>query len=186
MVETEAPVLWPPDGKSCLAGKKPDVGRDGRQKEKRVAEDETAGWYYQLSGHEFAQIAGAGRRKRSLACCSPPGHRVTRVTQGLNITEAKLSDHKQSLQEIVTWSDHSSERPRHRVPLRVADPSLPLLSDHVRTPCRPWQRRPPPPSMARPFLCPWTTARVLHGPALGDRDLSTSSSTTDRLHSQTP
>ena len=97
MVETEAPVLWPPDAKSCLAGKNPDVGRDGRQKEKRVAEDETAWWYYQLSGHEFAQIAGAGRRKRSLACCSPPGHRVTRVTQGLNITEAKLSDHKQSL-----------------------------------------------------------------------------------------
>ena len=97
MVETEAPILWPPDGKSCLAGKNPDAGRDWRQKEKRAAEDETARWYYQLNGHEFAQTAGHGGGQRSLACCSPWGRRVTHMTQGLNIMEAKLSDHKQSL-----------------------------------------------------------------------------------------
>ena len=33
-------VLWPPDAKARLIGKDPDVGKDGRQKEKRVAEDE--------------------------------------------------------------------------------------------------------------------------------------------------
>ena len=27
-VETETPVLWPPDGKSCLIGKDPDAGKD--------------------------------------------------------------------------------------------------------------------------------------------------------------
>ena len=38
--EAEAPILWPPDVKSQLIGKDSDTGRDGLQKEKRVAEDE--------------------------------------------------------------------------------------------------------------------------------------------------
>ena len=38
--EAEAPILWPPNVKNQLIGKDPDVGRDGRQKEKGVAEDE--------------------------------------------------------------------------------------------------------------------------------------------------
>ena len=38
--ETEAPILWPPDAKSQLIGKDPDAGKDWRQKEKGVAEDE--------------------------------------------------------------------------------------------------------------------------------------------------
>ena len=36
----KAPILWPPDTKSQLTGKDPGVWKDGRQKEKRVAEDE--------------------------------------------------------------------------------------------------------------------------------------------------
>ena len=32
--EAEAPILWPPDGKSWLIGKDPDAGKDWRQKEK--------------------------------------------------------------------------------------------------------------------------------------------------------
>ena len=35
-VETDAPILWPPDAKSGLTGKDPDVGKDWRQKEKRA------------------------------------------------------------------------------------------------------------------------------------------------------
>ena len=43
----EAPILWPPDGKSQLIGKDLDPGKDRRQKEKRVAEmDETVGWHH--------------------------------------------------------------------------------------------------------------------------------------------
>ena len=48
----EAPVLWPPDVKTWLIGKDPDVGEDWRW-EKRVTEDEMVGWYHQLNGHEF-------------------------------------------------------------------------------------------------------------------------------------
>ena len=39
--DAEAPILWPPDGKRQLIGKDPDPGKDWRQKEKGVAEDET-------------------------------------------------------------------------------------------------------------------------------------------------
>ena len=38
--EAEDSILWPPDMKSQLIGKDPDSGKDQRQKEKRVAEDE--------------------------------------------------------------------------------------------------------------------------------------------------
>ena len=32
--EAEAPILWPPDVKSCLNGKHLDAGKDGEQEEK--------------------------------------------------------------------------------------------------------------------------------------------------------
>ena len=38
--EAEAPILWLLDPKSQLIGKDPDAGQDGRQKEKRAAENE--------------------------------------------------------------------------------------------------------------------------------------------------
>ena len=38
--EAEAPIFWPPDVKSIFIGKYSDAGKDWRQKEKGVAEDE--------------------------------------------------------------------------------------------------------------------------------------------------
>ena len=38
--EAEAPILWPPNAKSQLIGKAPDAGKDWKQKEKEVTEDE--------------------------------------------------------------------------------------------------------------------------------------------------
>ena len=49
--ETEAPILWPPDGKSQLIGKNPDAGTDWRQEEKGTAEDEMIEWHHWLNGH---------------------------------------------------------------------------------------------------------------------------------------
>ena len=51
-------MLWPPDAKSQLIGKDPDAGKDRRQKEKGVTEDETVGWHYQFNGHKFEQTLG--------------------------------------------------------------------------------------------------------------------------------
>ena len=38
--DAEAPILWPPDGKSQLTGKDPDAGKDWGQEENGVTEDE--------------------------------------------------------------------------------------------------------------------------------------------------
>ena len=46
-------ILWLPDMKSWLIGKDPDAGKDWRQEEKRVTEDEIVGWHHPLNGHEF-------------------------------------------------------------------------------------------------------------------------------------
>ena len=43
---SNAPVLWLPDVMSRLIGKDPDAGKDLRQKEKEVAEDEMVGWHH--------------------------------------------------------------------------------------------------------------------------------------------
>ena len=52
-VETETPILWPPDEKSSLIGKDSDAGRDWGQEEKGMIEDEMVGWNHRLNAHEF-------------------------------------------------------------------------------------------------------------------------------------
>ena len=52
-VKTENPILWPPHAKSWLIGKDPDAGKDWRQEEKGMTEDEMAGWHHRLDGHEL-------------------------------------------------------------------------------------------------------------------------------------
>ena len=51
--EAESPVLLPPDVKNWLIGNDPDAGKDWRQEEKGVAEDEMVEWHHRLNGHEF-------------------------------------------------------------------------------------------------------------------------------------
>ena len=41
--EVETPILWPPDAKNWLLGKDPDAGKDWRQEEKGMTEDEMDG-----------------------------------------------------------------------------------------------------------------------------------------------
>ena len=52
-IEAETPILWPPDVKSWLIWKDADAGKDWRQEEKGMTEDEMMGWHHQLNGHEF-------------------------------------------------------------------------------------------------------------------------------------
>ena len=51
--EAEAPILWPPDVKKWLIGKDPDAGKDWRQEEKGMTEDEMIWWHHRFSGHKF-------------------------------------------------------------------------------------------------------------------------------------
>ena len=53
--EAETSILWPPDAKNWLIGKDSDTGKDCRQEEKGMTEDEMLGWHHWLNGHEFEQ-----------------------------------------------------------------------------------------------------------------------------------
>ena len=52
-ISPEAPVSWLADLKSWLFGKESDAGKDWRQEDKGVTEDETVGWHHRLNGYEF-------------------------------------------------------------------------------------------------------------------------------------
>ena len=64
--------------------KDPDAGKDWKQEEKGMTEDEMVGWHHRLDGHEFEQAPGAGDGQGSLACCGPWGHKESDTTEGLN------------------------------------------------------------------------------------------------------
>ena len=80
--EAEAPILWPPDAKSQFTEKDPDAGKDLRQKEKGITEDEMIGCYQRLNGHEFWQTHGDGQG--GLACCGSRGCKESYMTGQLN------------------------------------------------------------------------------------------------------
>ena len=85
--EAEAPVLWPPDAKIWLIGKDPDAGKDWRQEEKGVTEDEMVGWHHQLNGHEFEQAPGVGDGQGSLEPCRLWGCKESDIVELLNWTD---------------------------------------------------------------------------------------------------
>ena len=69
---------------SQLIEKDPDSGKDWRQEEKGMTEDEMIGWHHWLDGHDFGQALGDGEGQGSLACCSPWGHKELDTTERLN------------------------------------------------------------------------------------------------------
>ena len=88
--EAVTPILWPPHVKNWLIGKDPDAGKDWRQEEKGMTEDEVVGWHHRFNEHEFEQALGVGDGQGSLACCSPRGCKESDVTEQLNWTELNL------------------------------------------------------------------------------------------------
>ena len=80
----EAPILWPPVVKGQLIGTDPDSGKDWRQEEKGVAEDEIVGWHHWLNGCEFEQTPGDSEGQGSLVCCSPWSRKESDATSWLN------------------------------------------------------------------------------------------------------
>ena len=92
--EAETPIFWPPDGKSWLIWKAPDAGKDWRQEEKGMTEDEMVGWHHWLSGQKFEWTLGVGDGQGGLVCCSPWGCKELDMTERLNWTQ---------LIEIIMW-----------------------------------------------------------------------------------
>ena len=56
--EAETPILWPPNAKNRLIRKDPDAGKDWKQEEKGITEDEMVGWHQKLNGHGFGWTPG--------------------------------------------------------------------------------------------------------------------------------
>ena len=77
----DAPILWPPDAKNRLIRKDLDPGKDWRQEEKGVTEDEMVGWHHWLNEREFDQPPRYCEGPGSLVCCSPRDHKEVGTTQ---------------------------------------------------------------------------------------------------------
>ena len=89
-VETETPILWPPDAKSWLTWKDLDAGRDSpilpQQEEKGTTEDEMARWHHWLDGRESEWTPAVGDGQGGLACCDSWGRKELDTTERLNWT----------------------------------------------------------------------------------------------------
>ena len=66
---------------------KTDAGRDWGQEEKRMTEDEMAGWHHWLDGRKSGWTPGVGDGQGGLACW-PWGCKESDTTERLNWTEA--------------------------------------------------------------------------------------------------
>ena len=82
--KAEAPILWPPNVKNWLIRKDPDAGKDWRQEEKGMTEDEMVGWHHWLDEHEFEHAPGVGDGQGSLVCCSPWDCKESDMNEWLN------------------------------------------------------------------------------------------------------
>ena len=71
------------DVKNRIIGKYLHAGKDRRQEEKGMTEDEMVGWHHRLDGHEFEQTLGDDEGQGSLVCCSPWGCKELDMTEGL-------------------------------------------------------------------------------------------------------
>ena len=104
-VESQTPILWPPDVKNWLTRKDPDDGKNWKR-EKGTTEDEMVGWHHWLNGQEFEQALGVGDGQGSLVCCSPWGRKELEMVEWLNWTEVRTLGINDSLM-VRTWHIHN-------------------------------------------------------------------------------
>ena len=81
--EADTPILWPLHAKSWLIRKDSDAGKDWRQEERGMTEDETVGWHHQLNGRESEQTLGDTEKQESLVWYSPWGSKELDTTEQL-------------------------------------------------------------------------------------------------------
>ena len=120
--DAEAPILWPPDVRNWLIGKDPDAGKDWKQKEKRVAEDEMVRQHHRLNGQESEQTLGDSGGQRILPCLhSIASMESQRVGHDL-VTEQQHNSHVRKIYIFLALKLRS--RDTHNI-IRVS--SLPKL-----------------------------------------------------------
>ena len=107
--KAETPILWPPHAKSWLIGKDCDAGRDWRQAEKKMTEDEMAGRHHWLEGHEFEWTPRAGDGQGGLACCNSWGRKESDTTERLNWTEVSEASAENSEAKVSSYLNKRSK-----------------------------------------------------------------------------
>ena len=107
--DAETPILWPPDAKNWLIGKDPDAGKDWRQEEKGMTEDEMVRWHHWLSGHEFEKAPGVGDGQGGLVCCSPSSRKESDMTKWFNWTEDPAENPSESYKGLTAFPERSQE-----------------------------------------------------------------------------
>ena len=70
--EAAAPILWAPDAKNWLIWKDSDAGKDWRQEDKGLTEDEIVGWHHQLLEFTQTHVPDAIQLSHPLSSPSPP------------------------------------------------------------------------------------------------------------------
>ena len=63
------------------------------QEEKRMTEDEMAGWHHRLDAHEFGWTLGVSDGQGDLACCGSWGCKESDTTEQLNWTEMNWTEY---------------------------------------------------------------------------------------------
>ena len=82
------------------------IGKDWRQEEKGMTEDEMVGWHHWLHGHEFEQALGAGGGQGRLACCTSWGQKELDMTDWLNWSGTKNPPTMQETWDLsLGWED---------------------------------------------------------------------------------
>ena len=104
----EAPIIWPPDVKSRLIGKDPDAGKDWRQEEKGMTDDEMVGWHHQLNGHECEQAPWDTEGQGSLVCCSLLGCKESDTTERLNNNNYHYQYYFHVIYKVIRWRQYLS------------------------------------------------------------------------------
>ena len=86
MFEAEAPILWPPDAKSWLIRKDPDVGKDWRQEEKGATEDEITGWdgIIDTTDMSLSKLQEIVKDREAWHAAIHGGHKESDTTEWLN------------------------------------------------------------------------------------------------------
>ena len=84
--DAETSILWPPNVKNWLIGKRPwywERLNSGGEGDDQGWDGWMPSW---VNGHEFEQTPGVGDRQGSLVCCSPWGCKKLNMTEWLNWT----------------------------------------------------------------------------------------------------
>ena len=112
--QAETPILWPPDAKNWLIGKDPDAGKDRRQEETGITEDEMVGWHHWLDGHESEQAPGVGEGQESLVYCSPWGRKELDMIEQLNWADISYTKVKRGWKACNTGNNLNNKISRQK------------------------------------------------------------------------